>query len=160
MPDDYSGGHRKPADLVGLLKAEVDAADYPPAPAEVREEISKLPGELEQLLEKNEIAKAAETAGIAYAKIDGLLPSVFDITEAHKLTKHLVQPNGFSFGRTMGWSWWQRGDTERKEEIENELKKLLAKNSNLVKSFGRMHCMEDDDRYWKWWEFAVFDGTR
>jgi len=37
---------------------------------------------------------------------------------------------------------------------------LLSKNRKLVKSFGRMHYMEDDDRYWKWWEFAVFDGTQ
>lgn len=159
-PNDYSGGRRKPVDLVGSLKSEVAGADYPPAPDGMIEEIKKLPAELEQLLEVNDLAKAAETAGIAYTKIDGLLPSIFDINKARRLTEHLVQPGGFSFGRSMSWSRWQRGDTERKKDVGKELQELLSKNSEFVKSFGAMQYMEDDDRYWKWWEFAVFDGTR
>ena len=60
----------------------------------------------------------------------------------------------------MGWSQWQGSDTERRRDVGKELQESLSKNPKLVKSFGHMHYMEDDDRYWKWWEFAVFDGTR
>jgi hypothetical protein len=30
----------------------------------------------------------------------------------------------------------------------------------LVQKFGLTQYMEDDDRYWKWWDFVIFDGHR
>jgi hypothetical protein len=60
----------------------------------------------------------------------------------------------------MGWSWSQEGDTKRLDEIQKEVEQLLKAHPDLVKEFGPGHYAQDDDNYWRWWVFAIFDGTR
>ena len=60
----------------------------------------------------------------------------------------------------MSWSKWSRGDTEGKRDAGAALRNLLKETPRLVKEFGQPFYEEDDDRYWRWWVFAVFDGTR
>jgi hypothetical protein len=88
------------------------------------------------------------------------MPGVFDFKTARQITDRLVQPKGLIFKGAMGWSKWHRGDTSGKEEVGERLKKLFMSRPDLVKAFGRPYYEDDDDRYWKWWEFVVFDGIR
>ena len=37
---------------------------------------------------------------------------------------------------------------------------MLKGVPELVKSFGPMHRGQDDDHFWEWWEFVIFDGLR
>ena len=37
---------------------------------------------------------------------------------------------------------------------------LLSDIRLLLKKFGESHYETDDDRYWRWWEFAIFDDER
>jgi hypothetical protein len=37
---------------------------------------------------------------------------------------------------------------------------LLEASPAFVETFGQPSYDSDDDRYWRWWVFAVFDGTR
>ena len=161
LPDDYkSGGTETASDLVSLLTAGIKRANLPPAAKNIIERFTSIPKALTELLGKNNIKDAAELAGGAYSDIDALLPGIFDIETANRLTPHLVQPTGLKIRGGMSWSKWQRGDTEEKQKTEEELAALLKAHPELVKTFGKPYYMEDDDRYWRWWEFAVFDGER
>ncbi|MHB8620720.1 MAG: hypothetical protein ACYDAG_14305 [Chloroflexota bacterium] len=50
-------------------------------------------------------------------------------------------------------------DSMRTKECCDAIEKLVRERPQLVKHFGDCYRAEDDDRYWQWWEFAVFDGT-
>ena len=161
MSDDFITGHTD--DVLRLLKFfETDAkeAKYPPAPESVIGFIRKLPETLRDLVLNDNIPEASEQAGQAYSRIDEVIPSVFEIEEARTLTPRLVQPRSFKFGKGMSWSKWKIGDTKQKEEYNTNLRALLKENPQLVAQFGQPYYEEDDDRYWKWWEFAIFDGQR
>lgn len=158
--DDYLGGTLEVPAIVGLLATEIASASYPPAPAEAVEALKRAPGELQRLIAEGKIPQAAEAAGHAFEKVDRIVPGVFDIHSARRLTDRLVQPRGFLFNRSMSWSKWQRGDTGAKQEAEKTLGEFLRSRPELVKRFGELHQMDDDDTYWRWWEFAVSDGTR
>jgi hypothetical protein len=158
--DDYSAGSiREPASILDVLRKEIAAASYPPAPAEALDTLKGLPDGLEALLHDARIADAAETAGHGYARIDGVLPGVFDIESARRITDRLVQPEHLIIVRAMAWSKWQKGDTPQKREAGAKLRELLKQRPDLVKAFRDPYYDEDDDRYWRWWVFAVFDGT-
>lgn len=60
----------------------------------------------------------------------------------------------------MAWSKGQLADTPKKHDMEIKLRDLLKQRPNMIKAFGKPHYAEDDDTYWRWWEFAVFDGAR
>lgn len=113
------------------------------------------------LLRDGHVEEAAELAGKAYSLVDESIPSIFDISSAKQLTPRLVLPARFRFGKSMGWSAWQTGDTPAKGEVNESLRTLLKKNPEFVKNaLGTPYYEDDDDRYWKWWELAVFDGER
>jgi hypothetical protein len=159
--DDYSGGTlRKPEEILALLTAEVANATYPLAPAAAVEALAALPTRITTLVQRAEISQAAETAGQGYARIDGVLPGVFNIKTARRVTENLVQPEHLIITRAMGWSKWNRTDTPGKHQAEAQLRALLERTPALVKEFGPPFCDEDDERRRQWWIFAVFDGTR
>ena len=160
-PPDYAlGALSDSATGFGLLSREISSASYPPAPARVLATLKGLPERLAVMLSEGAVADAAEVAGLAYARIDEVLPGVFDMKTARQITDKLVQPAHFVIGRAMSWSKWQRGDTPRQHEADTKLRELLKQRPSLVKAFGKPHYEDDADGYWRWWEFAVFDGAR
>ena len=158
--DDFLGGTRSVQELVDSLAHEIGTAIYPPAPMNVLDALTTMPGALKSLVAAGDTKQAAEFAGQHYAKIDAVLPSVFDVKAARKLTDKLFQPQALRVGRGLSWSKYSGGDTAEKHAAAEELAALLKKNPEAVKAFGKLNYMEDDDRYWRWWEFAIFDGTR
>jgi hypothetical protein len=159
--DNYSSATlRDPAAMLGALADELRDASYPPAPLDAVTALRTLPQSLEALLATNNVQEAAEVAGHAYAKVDAVLPGVFEMSAARRITDRLVQPRVLEFGRAMSWAKMQYNDTLRKRDAEAELRTLLRARPDLVRAFGQPRYMEDDDRYWRWWEFAVFDDAR
>ena len=159
--DDYSAGTlSEPAAILDLLSQEVAGASYPPAPLEALEALKKLPDYVTSLLSKGKIREATEATGHGYARVDEVLPGVFDIKHARRFTDRLVQPEYLLIRRVMAWSKWHWADTPTKHDVEKKLRDLLKQRPDLVKAFGKPHYAEDDDKYWRWWEFAVFDGIR
>lgn len=161
IADNYNAGSITDVlELLRYFEDEVTLTEYPPAPRKIIEFIRELPSSLRELIQEGNFSEAAETAGKAYSKLDEIIPSLFEIKDALKITPQLVQPKYFKYGKAMAWSKFQRGDTKKKEEYNSKLRSLLKENSQLVSKFGSSYCEEDDDRYWRWWEFAVFDGER
>lgn len=161
ISDDFITGHTN--DVLQLLKCfetDVREAKYPPAPESAIGFVRNLPAALRDLVLKDNIPGVSEQAGQAYSKIDEVIPSVFEMKDAHILTPRLVQPKSFKFGKGMSWSKWKIGDTKKKEEYNSNLRALLKDNPQFVAQFGRPYYEQDDDSYWKWWEFAVFDRQR
>ncbi len=147
--------------LANLLSAEIKDSEYDTASLKAVERIKSFPNEVEKLLKESRLAEAAEFAGKAYSLLDELFPSIFEISEAKKLTPRLVIPHSFRYGKSMGWSRWQTGDTQEKEQANVRLVSLLSGNSEFVEAMlGTPYYDDDGDRYWKWWELAVFDGDR
>jgi hypothetical protein len=158
--DDYSAGSiRDPTAIVDVLRKEIAVASYPPAPPEALDTLRSLPDRLRALLRNARIADAAETAGHGYAIIDEVLPGIFDVQSARRITERLVQPKHLIIVRSMAWSKWEKGDTPQKREAGAMLRELLKQRPDLVQAFGDPYYEEDYDRYWRWWGFAVFDGT-
>jgi hypothetical protein len=147
--------------LVHTLSSEITNSPYGPASESVIQQITGLPDQIAALLRDGNLAGAAELMGKSYSLVDGLVPSIFDISKARKLTDCLVLPAGFRFGRSMSWSLWKVGDTPKKQEANSRLQDLLKSNPQFVKNaLGEPYYDDDGDRYWKWWELAVFDGER
>jgi hypothetical protein len=160
-PEDFLGGtNRDPEVLFETFTREVTTTPYPPAPSEALASLKNLPSEIRELLGSQRIPEAAEVAGRGYARVDAILPGIFDIRSAHKITERLVQPEFLSIRRAMFWSKWQHLDTQRKQEVEAKLHALLKRTPDLVKIFGQPYYGEDDSKYWRWWEFAVLDGAK
>ncbi|MCK4512867.1 hypothetical protein KAW64_14075 [bacterium] len=145
---------------IATLEAEIGDAVYPAAPEAVLTFLGGLTGVLRELTSSGDAQEAAEQAGQAYSRIDGVTPAIFDIGRAKKLTEHLYQPDGLEFEGGMAWSWWSRGDTKTKADYGARLEELLRSKPDLVKSLGEPYEEYDEDRMWRWWEFAVFDGVR
>jgi hypothetical protein len=161
MPDNYiSGGINNVLEVLRYFEEEVALAEYPPAPREIIEFVRGLPSSLRELIQEEKFSEAAEIAGQAYSKLDKIMPTLFEIKDALIITAQLVKPKYFKYSKAMAWTKFQRGDTKKKEEYNSKLRSLLKENPNLVSKFGPPQYAEDDDRYWKWWEFAVFDGER
>lgn len=155
LPDDYmSGRTQEVLKTIKLLESETQSTNYPPAPKQILNFVRALPSALMKQVQNNGLEEAAEQAGKAYSQIDEIIPSIFDIRKARRITSHLVQVEFFTF-RAMSWSRWQRADSKEKEELNSKLQSLLKGNLAFVKRFGSPRYAEDDDRYWRWWEFAV-----
>jgi hypothetical protein len=161
IADNYNTGSiNNVIELLRYFEEEMALSEYPPAPIKVIEFFRELPSSLRELIKEGNFSEAAETAGKAFSKLDEIIPSLFEIKDALIITPQLVQPKYFKYGKAMAWSKFQRGDTKKKEEYNFKLRSLLEKNSHLVSKFGSPYYEEDGDRYWRWWEFAVFDGER
>ena len=100
-----------------------------------------------QALSVGNIKGSAEGVGSAFASLDFIAPTIFDIRKARQLTERLYQP----------YSTWASGMWGGSFDGVREILKGVPE---LVKSFGAPRCMEDGDRCWSWWEFVVFDGAR
>jgi hypothetical protein len=160
-PVDFAASKEtNPQLLVTILERSLETTDFSLAPASLAQTIRQVPAQLRNRISRKELAEAADEAGKAYALVDGIGPSVFEIKKARKLTEQLFQPSQLLIHGAMSWCKWQMGDTPRMRELSGGLSKLLRANPEVVKSFGPPYEMDDDEREWKWWEFAVFDGER
>lgn len=148
-----------PFAFVAILERDIANASYPVAKDEILVLVRGLPETLRDFLNKGDEKGAAECAGKAYLQIDGILPSSFNILDARKFTPKLLQPRTGTFG-DMSWSSREPGDTPETIRYLDKIQEFLAHHSEIVKSFGAPFYMDDDDRYWKWWEFAIFDGEK
>ena len=54
----------------------------------------------------------------------------------------------------MAWS-----GHESQERYNEGPAEFLRGQPTLVSRFGEPEYDDDGDRYWKWWEFAVYDGV-
>ncbi|MGH7335213.1 MAG: hypothetical protein ACREKS_21205 [Candidatus Rokuibacteriota bacterium] len=82
-PEDYSVVTLiESAKMLAVLSKEIANASYPPAPGQALETLKELPERLAILLSEGTVAEAAEVAGRGYARIDEVLPGVFDMKTA------------------------------------------------------------------------------
>ncbi len=146
--------------IITALDTVLELTDFTVVPVALRETLRSLPPRFRDLVCAAKIAELADEAGQAYSMLDEVFPTVFDRNAAQAITARLVKPASFRFKGGMSWCKAQAGDTQRQSDLSAQIKAILKSTPGLVRSFGEPHYMEDDDRYWRWWEFAVFDGTR
>ena len=147
--------------LLHTIELDIRNTKYSAAPPLALDTINSICGETNKLLtEKQDWRSAAEFVGNAYSIIDQLIPSLFDMAHATKLTDNLYLPRSLKLqGATMWGKVFGRAGSEE-QKLTDEIKAYLKTRPTLVQKFGVIRYMEDDDRYWKWWEFALFDGHR
>ena len=146
--------------LLDVLEKEISATDYNVAPRAAADGLKNLVARVRETLGNDGWKDGALLVGAAYSTTDKLLPGIFDIDRAKRLTPKLYQPAGFRHGKPMAWSkvWGRQGSKEA--ALAEAVVTFLKANSDIVKKFGEPHFETDDDRYWRWWEFAIFDGER
>ncbi len=161
LPQEYASARNgEPFELLAAIEKDIAKAVYPAAKREVLQFIRDVPAKLSEFLAKADDRSAAEYAGRVYLHIDEIFPSSFDISAARKLTPKLMQlPPGAASGGG-AWSKYEIGDTAQTREQLQKVCAFLKLHPEIVKSLGPPFDMEDDDRYWKWWEFAIFDGEQ
>jgi hypothetical protein len=154
---DFSAGH---AYQLNALEVEVAGTNYDVAPRAAGDTLKSLVRQVREMLDRDDWKGATLLVSGAYSTTDKLLPGIFDIDRAKRLTMRLYQPNGFNYSGPMGWTkvWGQKGSEEA--ALVDAIRDFLKTNGDVVKTFGEPYYETDDDRYWKWWEFAVFDGER
>jgi len=134
---------RKPEDLIGVLKATAS----PSATREEKQSVDLLAASLRQGFLVGQIKEVAEEVSRAFSSMDFIAPTIFDIKTAQRLTERLYRPRSLAIGGMWGGSF-------------GGVREILRGAPALSKSFGAPHYMEDDDRYWTWWDFVVFDGAK
>jgi hypothetical protein len=154
-----SGRDKDPYKLIQTFEKDIAIADYPAARDEILRQVRDVPNVLREFLGKKDEKGAAEHAGKVYSRIDEILPSNFDIATAHKLTPKLMQPKGGIIGGG-SWSKWQASDSSETKQALQGIAEFLKAHPAIVKTFGHPFDMDDDDRIWRFWEFAIFDGER
>ena len=143
--DEYETHHLK--DLSNLLSEFECTKDLSATPEEANS-IDSLCSELKSLITQGRTRAAAEKVGSAFASLDFIAPTIFDIKKSRKITTRLYQTSGHIL--TGMWSM----------DHDEALATLCRKNPELIKSFGQSHYASDEDKYWTWWNFALFDGIR
>jgi hypothetical protein len=146
--------------LVTALDTALTLTDFTVVPVALRETLRSLPARFRNLVCAAEIASLADKAGQAYSMLDEVFPTLFDMKVAQIITARLVKPASFRFKGGMSWRKAHVGDTRLQDDPMAQIKVICKSTPQLVRSFGEPYYMEDDDRYWRWWEFAVFDGAR
>ncbi len=96
---------------------------------------------------------------MVYSALEGENPTQFDVDSAKFITPALALADASRLGRSgMSWCKLSQGDTEGYHKTSSDIEVLLDNKSSLVNQFGEPYYNDDGDRYWKWWEFVVFDG--
>ena len=158
--DIYSGIPNEPVEqTIGELVNEFRAVDTRKA-KELVEFILAIPETLIKHSDEGDLRSCAESAAEAYSRMDDMVPSFFQSGRAVFLTPRLVLIRHIRIPGAMGWSKWTIGDTKKKEIHLKAVGTLLRKHPEFVERFGQPHYEEEDDRYWRYWDFGVFDGMR
>jgi len=154
--DDYSTHKAKRTeDLMAILDATGKLSATPEEAAQIVQLVSLVRASIAG----GDTKAAAEAVGEAFSGLDFVSPTLFDIKTARRITRKLYQPKGIRLSRGMAWIQWESTDPQEKEQVDAKIGELLKSNAELVKAFGQPHY-DDGDRYWKWWEFVVFVGSR
>jgi hypothetical protein len=95
-----------------------------------------------------------------FGMLDEILPSFFEINSSIKITDRLLIPKKFSYKQAMSWAKFMNIDTKTFFEYQRKIHDLLNDSKELVSLFGPLYREEEEDNYWEWWEFAVFDGNK
>jgi hypothetical protein len=146
--------------LLRTIESDINKTNYTAAPPRALDTITTLSEEVRKIIKEQDWRSAAEFVGNAYSIIDQLVPGLFDIAQATKMTDNLYLPRSLIIRGAMIWGkvFGRAGSDE--EKLTNEIAIYLKEHPALVRKFGATQYMEEDDRYWKWWEFAIFDGYR
>jgi hypothetical protein len=158
LPFKFSAGHGYQLDI---LEKEIAATDYKVAPQAAAGLLRGVAAQIKEMLTNDCWEEAASQITAAYSTADELLPGIFDFNRAKCLTPRLYQPSSLRLvnkGMMWGKVWGRPGSEE--EECTTALATFLRVNSDVVRKFGQPHYTETDDRYWRWWEFAIFHGER
>lgn len=153
----FAVGH---AGQLKTLEVEIAATNYPVAPRTTAAALKALVEQVRVAISDGNWENAASLVANAYSISDELVPKSFEINRALRLTNKLYLPSSFRYGKPMAWAkvWGQQGSKE--EASAHAVVAFLKANSDVVKMFGQPNYAEDDDRYRRWWEFAIFDGER
>ncbi|MCY4503728.1 MAG: hypothetical protein OXE57_19510 [Alphaproteobacteria bacterium] len=157
MSFNFAAGHKR---QLHMLEEEISKSDYRVAPADAVKEIKSIVTRVKEALVNDGWEEGATLVGTAYSTVDRLLPGIFDINKAKQLSSRLFQPDSFVHSGPMAWAtvWGKRGSDE--EKLVTAVENYLRSSDDVVKKFGEPHYETDDDRYWRWWEFAIFDDER
>ena len=157
MSFNFALGH---AYQLGMLEEEISKMDYRVAPADALREVRSIAARVREVLAGDDWEEGARLVSVAYSTVDRLLPGIFDIKQAKQLSSRLYQPRSLVLQGPMSWAkvWGKRGSDEA--ELVRDLEEYLRVNELVVKKFGEPYHMTDDDRFWEWWEFAIFDDER
>ena len=156
----YTGIPNEPiARTIVKLTNEFKAVDKRKA-KELVEFILSIPDALITYSDEGDLRSCAEAAAEAYSRMDDMVPSFFESGDAVFLTPRLVLIRHIRIRGAMGWSRWTIGDTKKKDAYLTAVGTLLKKHPEFVGKFGEPNYEEEDDRYWRYWHFGVFDGMR
>ncbi len=145
---------------IEVLTEEIGGSDYSVAPAAQAARLAETPVAIGTLVKSEDFRAIAEAAARGYSLIDEVAPSTFDLREANRLTPRLVQPRRFRPAGPMSWAKAWRGADTPEGRTAQAIHDFLAERRELVRILGEPFDMEDDERFWRWWELAVFDGER
>jgi hypothetical protein len=142
--EDFATHSLKADNLISVFEGTAGLSATP----EEKHGISIAAASLRLAVSTGKTREAAEEAGRLFSELDYISPTIFDLPSARRLTERLYQPKGL---RVSGaWSG----------SLDDQVRKILKRSPELVSAFGQPYYMQDEDRYWKWWEFVVFDGFR
>jgi hypothetical protein len=146
-----------PGQLVALVVAEISkpqiAAQLNRAGSAFAESLASL----ESASAAGDLRSMAEVAASMFELFDKTEPSLFVAETATFLTPRLAMPKTFRY-RSMSWAKWWGGDSDVARQAGKELAAFLPTQPRLVERLGTPEYDDDGDRYWKWWELAVYDG--
>jgi len=93
-----------------------------------------------------------------YSLLESSNPTIFDSESATFLTRRLALANGSRFKGGTAWTEKAGRDTVGYVSASESIAATLHSAPELIKKFGAPFYEEEDDNYWKWWDFVVFDG--
>lgn len=146
--------------LASILESLTEKIIDKPISPNIKEPVHQRISNLKRSAKDGDWGSLYDEAKKIYGLIDEILPSDFDLKTAIKITDNLVIPKGFSFGRSMSWCKYQTNDTKLFGKIQQDIAELLKESPEIVSKFEDPFYEYEEDNYWKWWEFAVFDGYR
>ncbi|MFC1794214.1 hypothetical protein ACFL3Q_11575 [Planctomycetota bacterium] len=129
------------------------------ASGSARQDLLQHIGDIDQAIKTSDWEEACVHLSKVYSALEATNPTQFDVASARFLTPNLALAPASRVGKSgMSWCRWSNSDTKEYNEVSNAIQGFLGNQDHLVDKFGEPFYDHDEDRYWKWWEFVVFDG--
>lgn len=100
----------------------------------------------------------SETAARIYSLIQRRSPSNFDLATSRHITPQLVQPKLIHYLTSISLTKVHHSDTSVTKISLDDVRSKLRSCHRLVEELGAPYREDDEDRYWIWWELAIFAG--